>query len=176
MNTNQNLATIWVRTSNRTYLPADRWQELGQALALDEPWMINFLVSRIIFSRDGGDSIIIEDRMEPMIQDLCLHGVKALLSDEDYIFNHWDYEGTISLIDEGNGVRICGRGFQPASFPKQTSIASLLDCAATVMALMKKLQANYSEYNVSAYPYLEELFAECSRLYEVKYGQKLESA
>jgi hypothetical protein len=159
-----------VRTLKRIYLPVDDWEALHNALVANEI-EVEFIVSKVILSQEGVDALAVEDRMEPLVQELCLHASKKLLLDEDYSFKNWDYAGTVSLHINGDKVLVSGDLLKPTSFAKQYLIASLLKCAAQVMALMQKLHAHNPEYNLWPYPYFEGLLNECKKLYEAKYDQ-----
>lgn len=168
MKNNQNMATVWLRTLKRSYIKADDWEAVSRSIAANE-LEVNFIAAKITITPEGEEERVIEDRFEPQIQNLCLHASRELLADRDYDCKIWNYQGMISLKNEGEFVRMHGDHIQSISLPKRELIASLLDCAAQGMDLILKLETNYPEYRFSIKPYLEGLFMECKKMYDAKY-------
>ncbi|HEU4323758.1 MAG TPA: hypothetical protein VFS21_11470 [Roseiflexaceae bacterium] len=164
------MLTVLIRTLKRTYLPLEDWEALHAALEVgaltDE-----VIVGKFILAQPGEEALELEDRIEPLIQNLCLYAPKQLLSGQSYRFQHWNYAASVVLEPDGDKVLVSGDLLKPTVIAKRELIEALLGCAARVMTLMQHLHARNPAYSLWAYPHFAELLDECTGLYKAAYHQ-----
>ena len=164
-----NPITLALRTLHRTYVSiADRpgFQEAVTQGEIDS----RFMICRVALRDPDGNEILVEDRLEPLIHELCIEAPRRLMRGADYTFRNWDFNGTIALHHGGESVRI-DTDFSAISvrFAKQTLIAALLECAEQAVDLMQRLLVLDASYPYPVRRYAQEL-VEARRSYEAAYG------
>ena len=156
---------LYLRTLQRNYLPESEWEHI-QALVDTNSLGIQDIMMKVVLSGKQTDTVIVEDVMEPLIQNLCLHASKELLLGNDYTYHYWSYDRTMYMKIKGEKVLLEDDLLPPTLFLKDPLIEQLLLVAQSTMNLMKKLKKAHPAYNFSAYDYFQQMLGECLVLKE----------
>ena len=170
MSQSPNPITLALRTLRRTYVPAGDWPAVHEAITQGEI-DVGFIIGSVALRDPDGNEIVVEDRLEPFVRELCIEAPRRLMRGEDYAFRNWDFNGAISLHHDGERIRI-DTDFSSirARFAKPALIAALLEHAGQTIDLMQRLLALDSSYPYSVRHYAEDL-EKVRRLYETAYGR-----
>ncbi len=164
-----NPITLALRTLRRTYVSAGDWPAVHEAITQGQI-DVGFIVGRVALRDPHGNEIVIEDRLEPFVRELCIEAPRRLLRGEDYAFRNWDFNGAIALHHDGERIRIDADSSAISTrFAKPTLIAALLERAGQTIDLMQRVLALDASYPYSVRRYAEDL-EEVRRLYEAAYG------
>lgn len=164
-----NPITLALRTLHRTYVPIGDWPAFQHAVAQGDI-DIGFMICSVALRDPDGNEIVVEDRLEPFIHELCIEAPRRLMRSEDYTFRNWDFNGVIALRHDGKRIRIdADASAIRLRFGKQTLIAALLERAEQTIDFMQRLVALDASYPYAVRRYTDEL-DEARRSYEAAYG------
>jgi len=163
------MITCFIKTSTGKFKAMNEWDQLA-ALANNDEFDIFNITIKVAFEHQGTNEVSIIDVMQPTIQNLFLLSSKALLNEEIYSFNYWDFRGTVNMSYEGDNIVMQGDYLANMLFPKQELIKAFLDSAAKLMQVMRDLHVAFPEFEFDSHAYFEELHSEAKALYNEKYG------
>ena len=170
MSQSPNPITLALRTLRRTYVPAGDWPAVHEAITQGEI-DVGFIIGSVALRDPDGNEIVVEDRLEPFVRELCIEAPRRLMRGEDYSFRNWDFNGAIALHHDGERIRI-DTDFSAISacFAKLTLIAALIERAGQTIGLMQRLLALDASYPYCVRRYAEDL-DEVRRMYEAACGR-----
>jgi hypothetical protein len=173
VNLPDNPITLALRTLRRTYVPIGDWPAFQNAVTQGDI-DIHFMICSVALRDPDGNEMVVEDRLEPFIHELCIEAPRRLMRGEDYTFRNWDFNGAIALHHDGERIRIDADASAisvriSVRFGMQTLIAALLERAEQTIDFMQRLVTLDASYPYALHRYTEELVA-ARRSYDAAYG------
>lgn len=154
----------YLRTKKGEYIHEKDWTTKLDALVERGVLDVDYLRAKIIITSPHQQDNTLEDTLEPLVQNLCLMGVKHLLAGDDFSFNYWDYEGTVNLERENENVRLSGDFLASILYPKDELCRALLDCADKFIRFLKLFHNKEPKYDGTRIHYLERLYSEITAI------------
>lgn len=154
----------YIRTKKGEYIHEKDWVEKLDELILRGVLDVDYLRAKIIISSSIHQCNTLEDTLEPLVQNLCLLGVRSMLAGEDFSFKNWGFEGTISMEIKNENIRLSGNFLTPTLYPKDEIFEALLNCAGKFLRFLRLFKSKDSRYDGSRLGYLETIFAELTAL------------